>query len=83
MGINVASLSLTVEGAVRSVILDKSLLSMCTVIVAYKSNFASLQKLVLVGGPDDGVITPWQSRCACMPRGLGVRTYVIMTTSSL
>ena len=28
----------------------------------YKSNFAQLDKLVLIGGPDDGVITPWQSR---------------------
>ena len=29
---------------------------------AYKENFLRLKKLVLVGGPDDGVITPWQSR---------------------
>ena len=28
----------------------------------YKTNFLKLQKLVLIGGPDDGVITPWQSR---------------------
>ncbi|XP_053381511.1 lysosomal thioesterase PPT2-A-like isoform X2 [Mercenaria mercenaria] len=27
----------------------------------YKSNFAKLKKLVLIGGPDDGVIAPWQS----------------------
>lgn len=27
----------------------------------YKENFLRLKKLVLVGGPDDGVITPWQS----------------------
>ncbi|KAL5470902.1 hypothetical protein EMCRGX_G028956 [Ephydatia muelleri] len=27
----------------------------------FKSNFLKLQRLVLVGGPDDGVITPWQS----------------------
>lgn len=26
-----------------------------------KSNFRSLKKLVLIGGPDDGVISPWQS----------------------
>ena len=28
----------------------------------YKSNFVKLENLVLIGGPDDGVITPWQSR---------------------
>ena len=28
----------------------------------YKTNFLKLQQLVLIGGPDDGVITPWQSR---------------------
>ncbi|XP_035683878.1 lysosomal thioesterase PPT2-A-like isoform X2 [Branchiostoma floridae] len=27
----------------------------------YKNNFLKLKKLVLIGGPDDGVITPWQS----------------------
>lgn len=27
----------------------------------YRNNFLRLQKLVLIGGPDDGVITPWQS----------------------
>ncbi|KAG7261892.1 hypothetical protein CRUP_006308 [Coryphaenoides rupestris] len=27
----------------------------------WKSNFLKIKKLVLVGGPDDGVITPWQS----------------------
>lgn len=27
----------------------------------YKKGFTKLKKLVLVGGPDDGVITPWQS----------------------
>ncbi|CAG2188156.1 PPT [Mytilus edulis] len=27
----------------------------------YRNNFARLKKLVLIGGPDDGVITPWQS----------------------
>lgn len=26
-----------------------------------KKNFLELKKLVLIGGPDDGVITPWQS----------------------
>ena len=29
---------------------------------SHKSNFVKLEKLVLIGGPDDGVITPWQSR---------------------
>ncbi|CAH1272583.1 PPT2 [Branchiostoma lanceolatum] len=29
--------------------------------VEYKNNFLKLKKLVLIGGPDDGVITPWQS----------------------
>lgn len=28
----------------------------------YKTNFLRIKKLVLIGGPDDGVITPWQSR---------------------
>eukprot|EP00731_Ephydatia_muelleri_P038704 Em0869g2a len=28
---------------------------------AYKTNFLNLQQLVLIGGPDDGVITPWES----------------------
>ncbi|XP_046562081.1 lysosomal thioesterase PPT2-A-like isoform X2 [Haliotis rubra] len=27
----------------------------------YKQNFSHLKKLVLIGGPDDGVITPWQT----------------------
>jgi len=27
----------------------------------FKMNFLRLRKLVLIGGPDDGVITPWQS----------------------
>ena len=28
----------------------------------FKANFRRLDQLVLIGGPDDGVITPWQSR---------------------
>ncbi|KAI9556144.1 hypothetical protein GHT06_018718 [Daphnia sinensis] len=28
---------------------------------SYRTNFLRLNKLVLIGGPDDGVITPWQS----------------------
>ncbi|KAF3692263.1 Lysosomal thioesterase PPT2-B [Channa argus] len=28
---------------------------------AWRDNFLRLKKLVLIGGPDDGVITPWQS----------------------
>ena len=31
-----------------------------------KSNFLRLEKLVLLGGPADGVIKPWQSRCVCV-----------------
>lgn len=27
----------------------------------WKKNFLKIKKLVLIGGPDDGVITPWQS----------------------
>lgn len=27
----------------------------------FKENFLRLKKLVMIGGPDDGVITPWQS----------------------
>lgn len=30
----------------------------------FKRNFLKLQRLVLIGGPDDGVISPWQSRYA-------------------
>ncbi|KAM4600852.1 lysosomal thioesterase PPT2-like isoform 2-T2 [Polymixia lowei] len=29
---------------------------------AWRKNFLRVKKLVLIGGPDDGVITPWQSR---------------------
>ena len=37
-------------------------------VAGFKANFKSLQQLVLIGGPDDGVITPWQSRSvACWP----------------
>ncbi|XP_046874803.1 lysosomal thioesterase PPT2 [Hypomesus transpacificus] len=28
---------------------------------AWRKNFLQIKKLVLIGGPDDGVITPWQS----------------------
>ena len=28
----------------------------------YQKNFQKLADVVLIGGPDDGVITPWQSR---------------------
>ncbi|XP_038566667.1 lysosomal thioesterase PPT2-A-like [Micropterus salmoides] len=28
---------------------------------AWRGNFLRIKKLVLIGGPDDGVITPWQS----------------------
>uniref|UniRef100_A0A3P8U8Z4 palmitoyl-CoA hydrolase n=1 Tax=Amphiprion percula TaxID=161767 RepID=A0A3P8U8Z4_AMPPE len=28
---------------------------------AWRENFLRIKKLVLIGGPDDGVITPWQS----------------------
>ncbi len=29
---------------------------------SHKTNFERIEQLVLIGGPDDGVITPWQSR---------------------
>lgn len=29
---------------------------------AWRKNFLRVGRLVLIGGPDDGVITPWQSR---------------------
>ncbi|ODN02077.1 Lysosomal thioesterase PPT2 [Orchesella cincta] len=29
--------------------------------IKFKKNFLKLQRLVLIGGPDDGVISPWQS----------------------
>ena len=31
------------------------------VLFRYKDNFVNLEQLVLVGGPDDGTIIPWQS----------------------
>ena len=31
-------------------------------VAEYKSNFSRIENMVLIGGPDDGVITPWQSR---------------------
>ena len=34
-----------------------------SLITELKSNFLRLEKLVLLGGPADGVIKPWQSRC--------------------
>lgn len=43
-----------------------TLLSVLFCSVEYKENFSKLSQLVLIGGPDDGVITPWQSRYACM-----------------
>lgn len=30
--------------------------------IAWKNNFLRIKKLVLIGGRDDGLITPWQSR---------------------
>lgn len=33
-----------------------------TVYEVQKKNFLKLKNLILIGGPDDGVITPWQSR---------------------
>ena len=36
------------------------------IVTELKSNFLRLEKLVLIGGPADGVIKPWQSRCAYM-----------------
>ena len=33
----------------------------------YRTNFIQLERLVMIGGPQDGVITPWQSRwAACL-----------------
>lgn len=29
---------------------------------SFKQGIVKLKKMVLIGGPDDGVITPWQSR---------------------
>ena len=30
----------------------------------YRTSFMKLDNIVLIGGPDDGVVTPWQSRLA-------------------
>ncbi|XP_042092822.1 lysosomal thioesterase PPT2 isoform X5 [Ovis aries] len=35
--------------------------SICNYWHAWRKNFLRLGRLVLIGGPDDGVITPWQS----------------------
>ncbi|XP_038063790.1 lysosomal thioesterase PPT2-A-like isoform X2 [Patiria miniata] len=35
--------------------------SVCNYWNAWKENFLRLKQLVMIGGPDDGVITPWQS----------------------
>nr|XP_033772086.1 lysosomal thioesterase PPT2 isoform X2 [Geotrypetes seraphini] len=35
--------------------------SICNYWNDWRKNFLRIQKLVLIGGPDDGVITPWQS----------------------
>ncbi|KAM7383052.1 hypothetical protein PAMP_002738 [Pampus punctatissimus] len=35
--------------------------SICDYWNAWRENFLRIKKLVLIGGPDDGVITPWQS----------------------
>ncbi|XP_061676460.1 lysosomal thioesterase PPT2-like isoform X2 [Syngnathoides biaculeatus] len=34
---------------------------------SWRANFLRIKKLVLIGGPDDGVITPWQSSSRCTP----------------
>uniref|UniRef100_A0A3B4AEG5 palmitoyl-CoA hydrolase n=1 Tax=Periophthalmus magnuspinnatus TaxID=409849 RepID=A0A3B4AEG5_9GOBI len=35
--------------------------SNCVCATDWRDNFLRIKKLVLIGGPDDGVITPWQS----------------------
>ncbi|XP_043939140.1 lysosomal thioesterase PPT2 isoform X2 [Protopterus annectens] len=35
--------------------------SVCNYWKEWKKNFLRIKKLILIGGPDDGVITPWQS----------------------
>ncbi|KAM6910489.1 lysosomal thioesterase PPT2-A-like [Xenentodon cancila] len=35
--------------------------SICNYWKEWKKNFLSIKKMVLIGGPNDGVITPWQS----------------------
>ena len=54
---------------------------------SWQANFMRLGNVVLIGGPDDGVITPWQSsQFACFNdegkvvpmRELKVRSYCIL-----
>ena len=45
----------------------------------WKMNFLKIKKLVLVGGPDDGVITPWQSRWVHPPPCLVAQKYFVLT----
>ena len=40
---------------------NESTLSSFRYPLSWRKNFARLENLVLIGGPDDGVITPWQS----------------------
>ena len=40
----------------------KALIGYIVYYVDYKKNFLRLNRIVLIGGPDDGVITPWESR---------------------
>ena len=39
----------------------------------YRTNFIQIERLVMIGGPHDGVITPWQSR---WERSRVVLTYI-------
>lgn len=41
---------------------DSSFLFSSSQFSAWRKNFLRVGRLVLIGGPDDGVITPWQSR---------------------
>lgn len=46
----------------------------CSLNDDFKSGITKLERMVLIGGPDDGIIAPWQSRSVM---------YSIMRTNSM
>uniref|UniRef100_A0A3B4ADW3 palmitoyl-CoA hydrolase n=1 Tax=Periophthalmus magnuspinnatus TaxID=409849 RepID=A0A3B4ADW3_9GOBI len=55
--------------------------NVCVCATDWRDNFLRIKKLVLIGGPDDGVITPWQSRSVLLP--LVLKVSITMETSKV
>lgn len=51
-----------ITGSVFLPVLDNLLITPNSSVL--RNNFKKLNKLVLIGGPDDGIIEPWESRWA-------------------